>query len=657
MDNNRQSLVQVWTNRIRDAQQHKKEKFGQDAERCWRYYGESTHAFMWTERDEALGPDLPKPIYRATVAKSAEYVAVVAPYVFHRVPARTVIPRRPTLPPELLGLLASMQNPAIQPGMIQPGTPVPLSQQQLVDRLRAMLMEWWLNFTPGEFDLRGESQRSLVEGMVKGRGLLWHEFFDSGHGTMFGSFFDTVDHLVIDPDATVLRSATWIARKRRRPVWQVAREFAYPEQKLRKFAKTATHRPNDDLDEGSAVTVRPDSPQEIIEYWEVYSACGMGHRFRGVEDREPEAYQALEELGDYIYLAIVPGLDEPLNLHEGVLGSSDARTEIKRRLAWPVQWYADRAHPWPFTELDFRFRNNCVWPLSNLAPALPLQMFLNLAYSFVMGRIQTTCCDTIIASQGLDKALQEAIRNPVDRDVVAVKDSLAGAAADVAKMVHVLQHPPLNRDLYAAISMVEDAFDKATGLVDLMYGMHGARQMRSSAEAQIKQQNMISRPDAMADQFEDFMSRVAQKEAFATRLHVEAPVSLFGEENYMNSPVGGGPLTMAWNMFVNTPDPYRAALDLSYSVEAHSGRKPNKQRQVENVTQAMPIVMQPFLSYYQTTGDPRPFNAMLRRWGEAADMDTGEMMLPPLMPQMAPGQGAPPPNPQQPQTQQQQNMA
>ncbi len=647
-----QTLVRVWVNRIRDAQHHKQEKFGNDAERCWRYYGESTHAFMWSEHDQGLGPSLPEPIFRATVAKSAEYVAVLAPYIFHRVPARTVLPRRPNIPPELLGVLAGMQNPGMMPGMVQPGTPMPMSQQQLIDRLRAMLMEWWLNFTPGEFDLRGESQRSLVEAMVKGRGLLWHELYDSGHGTMFGSFFDSVDNLVIDPNAAMLRSATWIARRRRRPVWKVAREFAYPEHKLRKFAKSGHHRPNEDVDDDNqSYASRPDSANEMVEYWEIYSACGMGHRFYGIQNREPESYQALEELGDHVYLAIVPGLDEPLNLHAGVMGSPDVKAEIGKRLAWPVKWHADKVHPWPFTELDFRFRNNCVWPLSNLAPALPLQMFLNLAYSFMMGRLKTTCCDTIVCSQALEGALQDAIRDPVDRQVVAIKDSGMGAADDVKKMVHVLQYPPVNNDLYTAISVAEQAFDKATALVDLLYGVQGPRQMRSSAEAQIKQQNMTSRPDAMADQFEDFMSRVAGKEAFATRLHVSAPVTLFGEEQYGQpgsaNPFGAGPLTTAWSMLINTPDAARAALEMSYSVEAHSGRKPNKQRQIENIHNAMPIVMQPFLNYYQMTGDPRPFNAIIRRWGEAADMDTVEMMLPPLMPQMAPGQGPPPSNPGQ----------
>jgi len=640
-----QSIVQTWDRRLKDAAVHKTSRFGKDAARCWRYYGESTHAFMYGEDAEELGIDakMAKPLFRATLAKSAEYVAILAPYIFHKVPARTVQPRRPTIPPELRGFF-------------QQGTPMPLDEQERRDRLRAMLMEWWLNFTPSEFDLRGESQHSLVEGMVKGRGLLWHEVFDGGHGPMVGSFYISVDDLLIDPNAVRLKDATWIARKRRRPVWQVAREFQYPEQKLRSQASNWEYREDPEHESGDTAdrdeTKRPDPIRETVEYYEIYSACGLGHRFHGPESSEAEAYQAMEAMGDHVYLVICPGLDEPLNLHSGVMGSASLQTEITQRLAWPIPWHHDNACPWLFSELDFRHRNNCVWPMSPLAPALPLQMFLNLAFSFLMGRLHTTCRDIICVAADAPAAIKEAIQGGGDREVVYFKDTPSGVGVDISKMVHVLQFPGVNKDIYAVIAAAEEAFEKATGMVDLMYGSQGPRQMRSSAEAQIRQENMTSRPDAMAEQFEDFMSRAARKEAFATRLYIPPPKTLFGEEMMgqpsPQNPFGGmpGPLTQAWAGLVNTPDPKRAALELSFTVEANSGRKPNRQRQIENITQAMPIVMQPFLQYYQMTGDPRPFNGMIRKWGEAADMDTAEMMLPPLPPPPGQPPGAPQPGPQ-----------
>jgi len=217
-----------------------------------------------------------------------------------------------------------------------------------------------------------------------------------------------------------------------------------------------------------------------------------------------------------------------------------------------------------------------------------------------------------------------------------------GSVQDLKKELDVLQFPQVNMDLWRVIEAIERNFEKATGLTELAYGNTGPTQPRSAAEMQVRQGNMSIRPGDMAECVESFMARAARKEAIATRMHVpgQSVARMLGETMPDGAPAPG-PLTQAWNMLINTPDPYMAACEMDYTVESGSGRKPNKDKQLADIQDSAQTILPILMGRYQMTGDPTQVNAWFRRWGEAQDMDVSEFMLPAQPPPMPP-EGPPP---------------
>ena len=48
---------------------------------------------------------------------------------------------------------------------------------RLIDRIRGILLEFYLNYTPTELDLKANSRRAIDEGIIKGMGVLWTELY------------------------------------------------------------------------------------------------------------------------------------------------------------------------------------------------------------------------------------------------------------------------------------------------------------------------------------------------------------------------------------------------------------------------------------------------------------------------------------------------
>lgn len=634
------AIVDTWLSKIKSSKEHKRKVFQKTADRIWKYYG-SDHRFVYFREGEDAG-DSPfpsgQPSYKATINKTAEYVHLMLPSLHHKVPIRRVATRRPVLVPELFGA---------PPGAILPPSP---TQQQ--DRVRAFLLEWFLNYTAGEstFDLRGEGRGAVIEALTKGRGVLWHEMIETQDGMLPGSFFDSVDNLFLDPDAVRLREAGYAIRRRRRPIWEVAEEFELDPKELRRAYKDFSNKSVDSVEESKDLkdlTDGADGKDDVCVYYEVYSRVGVGQKFAIADAKMKQVADMLDQLDPHAYLVIMPGVKYPLNLPEHLMEAPDAEGEIVRAMEWPVKFFGDTADPWPFSCLDFYPSPDCIWPTPPLKAALPLQAFLDYAYSFLMGRVRTTCRDIIVTSKAMQKDLKDAIVSGLDQTVVGMD----GTTQELEKLIHILQFPMVNMDLWRVIEAIERNFEKATGLTELAYGNTGPTQPRSAAEMQVRQGNMSIRPGDMAECVESFMSRSARKEAIATRLYVgpEAVGRLLGETPQEGSPAMG-PLTQAWAMLINTPDPYTAAAEMDYTVEAGSGRKPNKDKQLADIQDSAQTILPILMGRYQMTGDPTQVNAWFRRWGEAQDMDVTEFMLPPQSPPMPmgpegppPGQGGPPP--------------
>lgn len=620
-----------WLAKIKLAWDVKKKKFQNDADEAMQFYNgpydwlygatgaRKTKAFMFGGDDD----DFCSPSMRMTVNKVAELVQLFGPALYHRNPKRQVNPRQmPDLPLELLGDPA---DPNVQ-AMVQQ-VMMEQNRARVIDKTRATLLQTYLNYTPTALDLKTHSRWAIDEAMIKGMGLLMTEVYTpAGSGTkMIGSFFKTIDDLVLDPDVELIQDCQWCAIRYVRPYWAVEEEYGLPQDSLKGKATTESYGRQAEVTAGGRdanYNRAQGKTNDLCVYWKVYSKMGMGGRLAGMK---PDLRQPLDFYGNYVHLVMAEGVPYPLNLPTDVVASATDE-EIKKRLEWPTPFWADDT--WPFTELVFHSVPREIWPMSHLKPAIGELLFLNWAYSFLASKVKLACRDFIAIAKSAGEEVKNQIRTGTDYTIIEV-EALHGS---IDKVVSFLQHPPFNPEIYRVIEGVTKNFEQRTGLSELMYGM-SSRQMRSAEEAQVKGDQINVRPDDMANKVEDFMTGIARKEALAARWHLQA-------EDV--APILGQVGAMFWNQFVVPSDPAEILHQLEYRIEANSARKPNQARDSANLQQAMQVLLAPFFQYAGATGNVDPVNTLVSEWGKSVDMDTKGMMLAPPPPPPEPEAKGPP---------------
>ncbi|HET6575199.1 MAG TPA: hypothetical protein VFG68_16450, partial [Fimbriiglobus sp.] len=335
----------------------------------------------------------------------------------------------------------------------------------------------------------------------------------------------------------------------------------------------------------------------------------------------------LDGFGDFCFLAVCDECPYPLNVPSGVLNAVDGGELARRAVQWPTPFWADDG--WPFTPISFHSVPNDPWPLSHLAPGMGELKFLNWLYSFIASKIAVTSRDFIAAKESLSEEVLSVIKSGRDLELIKLNHE-HGTINDV---IGFLQHPQFNKDIWAVAEAVSAQFDRRTGLTELMYGM-SARQMRSAEEANVKSSAMNVRPDDMANKVEDAMGAVAKAEALAARWHL-TPNDV--------KPVLGGVGAWYWGQFVYTADPAEIVHGLEYRIEAGSAKKPNRDRDADNIAQVIQTVFQPLVQIGTMTGDFSAANAILREWGKSMEMDFDRLGI--LFPNLPPPQPRPQPEP------------
>jgi hypothetical protein len=646
-----------WINKIQKALDFKKDQFQKDADECMRFfngpyefmyglkYSRASDSFTYTGSEEKA----PRPAFAMTVNKAAEMVQLFGPVLYHRNPVRTVNPRKlPEIPPGISQMMAmsmmsqmgvgmgGMMGGGMPPGGMMGGIPqmdpqamllMQQQQQQMameVDYTRSILLDHYLNFTPTALDLKRECRNMIDEALIKGMGVLWHEVYypRGAQFKMVGSFHDTVDNLVVDPDVDSLADAKWIARKCVHPVWQVEAEYGLAPGTLKGNLESTDQQvsiagsPSGEYDRKRGLT------NDLICYWKIYSKMGMGSRLSGIDKSAAE----LDVFGDYIYLAICEHHDFPLNVPEEALMDPE---EVTQRLQWETPFWADDA--WPFTALSFHWVPKRVWPMSHLKPGLGELKFINWAYSFLAGKIRTACRDLVAVQKSAAEEIKRALVEGTDYELMEIEK----AHGTISEVVQFMQHPPFHGDIYKVISAVEDNFEKRVGLTELMYGQTSS-QYRSAAEAQVKSDQLRIRPDDMANKVEDTMSDVARKEAFSARWHLDGQDVL---------PMLGQQGAQIWDQIMVTADPAVLLHQIEYRVEAGSARKPNKDKELADANAAIQTLFTPLYEYAMATGQTQQVNAVLTMWAKAQDIEPAPFLLTaPPMPEPAP---TPPVDPNQ----------
>ena len=621
MDNPFEAIAKHWIKKIRLALDHKKE-FQKDADQGMRFFN-GPYDFLYDLKRANLTGDfvyagsseLPRPAICMTHNKVAEAVQIFGPVLYHRNPTRTITPRQQFMPP--LELMGDPNDPNVQAQYEMMAAQVRYATS--IDAARADLMLRYQNYTPVATDLKTNCRRAIDETLIKGMGLLWTEVYHppGGQFKMIGSFQDSVDNFVMDPDVELREDCKWMARYCLKPVWQVEREYNLPPGTLDKkgHAETRDNQAGQDVKPPSMKDKQDGTTNDLIGYWKIWSKMGLGGYLSGIA----EEIRDIDRFGDFTYLVVCDKLNYPLNLHPSIIMDEQA---VQQAIQWETPFWADDS--WPVTPIIFHDVPRSIWPMSHFKPAMGELKLLNWAYSFIASKIAKTSRDFLVVAKHAGEELKRAILSGSDLELIELEKS----HGTINEVVQFLQHPEFNADIWKVIAAISEVFDKRTGLTELMYGST-AQQMRSAEEAAVKADQLRVRPDDMANKVEDAMTDVARREALAARWNLE-PQDV--------QPVLGDMGAHWWSQIVTPTDPTTILHQLEYRIEAGSARKPNKDKQIGDANAAVQTVFTPLWQYSMQSGDVRPANAVVEMWAKANDIEPEKMMIQP----------PPPPDPNQP---------
>ncbi len=658
-------IVALWEKVIERARLRKWEQFGKTADRAWAFVGKTYQDLYVDARDDPTErfAHVERGIWHTRRNLSRDYIATMLPYIHEKVPNRLVMPRRPGLPPDLFML--AQANPNIGPNLEYAA----MLQKALepVDAVRAHLLQWWLNYLPSENDLAGEERRALPEALVKGRCIAWTELGQGPHGLIPVTTCDTVDGLLCDPDARQWRDQGFIIRERRESVLRTAQKFstaarAIDPGELRGRYNSQFHS----AAQGANLLPRSgDATGDVCVYYEIFSRYGVGHHFDGAGDGLQKLRAALDNMPN-VYLAIMPGLPHPLNLWPDAL-NVESLDDLKARLAWPIPFYADRTDPWPGVPCDFLPNANDPWATSPLEGCLPLLAFIDHAYCYMLDRVRKCSKTLFVGSKALGDQLRTLFCEALDLEYIVYDGN---PSEDIDRLLKRVEFPEFRHDLLEIINKVEIAFAQASGMTAAMMGDAPEKQDRSAAATEAREQRLSSRPNDFAKCVETWNSKIASKEALATRLYVgkEVVMPLFGEQEIeipdpsldpsvvavaeqTGQPVPTikryGPCTTFWLDLVSVgaedmtqeeleQAAAEAAAELTYTVEAGSGRPKNRQKQVEDFKSLAEIVL-PQVAPLAFQGNPlaiQSYNAIMALGGSVFERPMDAFILP-NMPQEA----------------------
>ncbi len=629
------STVDIWRKQIGLAKKTKEVHFAKTARRAWGYLGKSYKGLYIEGEEEFRVPVTPK--FRTRRNLSREYIALMLPMLHHQVPVRQVTPRRPPVPEVLLKLLEGTGE----------------RQKALADQeqMLAFLLQWWLNYLPGLYGLSREARTAIPEALVKGRAVVFHELVESPHGLVPASFYASVDDLFCDADSKQWRDCGFIMRRRHSSLRAVAKRFGRDLTLLRSQYRSAYDGADiDTLDTVAEVrsdveNVAGEEARDGCVYYEIWSRVGIGDTLVGAAPELRSFAARLRGDGEpveHVWLVYMPGVPYPLNVPPEVL---EDREEVRRRLRWPIECYRDTENPWPCSVLDFYPNADNPWSSSPLEGSLPLLAFLDHVYSYMLGRIARSSCDIIVTSSELEASINDAYEKGVDLEIITANGKVG---EDMAKLVTVIKFPEMQKDLWRVIPMVEQAFEKASGMLPAASGAQPDTQDRSAAATQARESHLNSRPQDFANAVEAWHSQIAAKEALMSRLYVGpgqvAP--LFGER-MVSDPQGqeypDGNLTLKWMELVNTQDRAVAASEMLYTVEAGSGQRKNKRKQADDAMQIMQTLM-PVAQSLIDRGDPGPYNMMIDFLSETFERSLEGMKIAEVqpLPETLPNGGVPP---------------
>jgi hypothetical protein len=601
-----------WMAKINAGKDAKRERFGKFADEAMKFF-DGSHDWMWQEQ-YAMSPGgfLEKgaaqmPTFRMTVNRVFEAMALYGPALYHQNPNILVTPTRtPQWPPEVLGIDPNDEMQLMQYQAL-------MSQQELRDvtnNTYADFYSHYLNWLTVEGDLKSHSRRAVTEAVVKGMGLLWVEMYTPPASQISypRARYESVDNLVIDPDATCWEDIQWVALRCIHPRNVVEQKYGLEPGTIKGHMQSLGQQETKRGKNQARQNQQHGDTFDLCEYWQIYSKNGFGDRLNTLQkkDRQP----VMEFVGDFAYIVITKDLPFPLNVPPEVLQDQE---EVFNRAQWPIPFYLDVGcgGGWPFAKLCFYDKPGSVWPISLIKPAIGELRFVNWCMSFLADKVAASCTTYVAVAKSAGAEIQKQLNKALDGGpspftVIELSDILGKGVNDV---VSFLQAPDFSESIWRMVAETLELIDKRTGLTELIYGLTST-QMRSATEADVKNQNISIRPDDMANKTEDWLSEVAVKQMQAADWMLEgkdvAPV--LGD-------VGGH----LWDQKRAMGDVESIVRDFRFRIEAGTARKPNKANKARLMHDFAQVAL-PIFQEFAMAGQVGPLNQFLADWCKANDL-------------------------------------
>lgn len=598
-------LVTQWSARI-NAAEKTKERFNVMAKLCRQFLGSSAKT-MWEDSfRKEFYPQIAQPQFMVSLNKAFELVAIIGPSLYWQNPSREVKTSDMPDQAQIAQVLGQTDEQILQ--MIQQEQQQVESQRQLRNSLGTVVMEWIGRQHPGSTQY--DYQMAIQDALVTGRGCMWTETYtDRATGeTMVGSFYDNVDNLYIDPDAKdpKLRDVRWMARRHVEPAWVVERRFGYPEGYLH---GRGTHVSYEFAQRLESNTSGQSLYLDQVEWFEVWSSGGIGARVSGVQS---EYGQALDQLvGDHCYLCFCKTVPHPLNLPPVMLQNGSPE-QILDALKWRTSKYGNvfelhKKRRWPVEVVDFYPIVNTCWPMAVLGPGIGSLLAMNVLLVSHLQMSWDRRRDIIAAYNGYEAEIENAIKGENNPAIIKINPVSQLRVSDV---VTYLQRPEIGGNLLEWMQYLDNQFQMATGLDDIHYGI-SAKQSRVQADVEAKLAASNVRPEKMANDVHQFVVNVSTKELWLAAQYMR------GQQL---QPLLGTWGAMAWDTLLGGMDFNELTREMAVWIEATDLRRPNRDKDKSDLEMIAPFLLPEASRYAQMTGDPKPLNAIIARFGEVSQI-------------------------------------
>lgn len=621
-------IVESWLGVIEESVRAKK-PFSEVSAMCQKFYSGLT-GFMWDTKFKAkhIGDGIQNPKFKVTIAKAFELVAIFGPTLYWKYPNRTVTRyERPTLYPDVIG---DPNDPTTE--QLFEFVQQQIAADERATEMRNSVVQLYLNYAQKEQyggGLESHSRLAITDALIKGRGCLWTEAYQFAGSKLklTGSFWDSVDNLLVDPDCTdpTLADAQFIARKHTNTSWQVEQRFGLRKGSLKgKGTLESGRSQGGSLDSGSKNDRNNGRKNDLIVWYEIFSNCGVGTRLNSRSELIESRFD--EVVGDHAYICVAKNVPFPLNAPPKKFLQADD-DEVREMFDWPVPYWRDNR--WPVSVLDFYQNTESCWPIAPIAPGLGELICINVLASVVTSQTYENSRQVVAYLGSAAQEVEKALRGNDQYSFVKINE---GVQKSINDCIQYLQRPEINMDVWKTIDWLSTVFDKRTGLSELLYSMNpGGAQSRSAEDAKIKQANASVRPEDMANRVAKHQTAIAEAEKICAYWSIKSSDV---------KPLLGMAGAMAWEKYVENEEPEVVFREMRCSVGASDVKKPNKEREAANMTTLSGFMLAELSKHADVTGDTKPLNSFIAAVGDSIEQDTSDWVMGDRVPMPPPPEAA-----------------